>query len=157
MKKTLLSKNTLLSGALALFLVGCECTDVCESLDAGASAAPGTPAHFSQTVKDRVFFKFDESSVPMEAEDTVKAQASWLNVYGSTTATVEGHCDERGTREYNLALGARRANSLKRKLEGFGVASSRLKTVSYGKDKPQVMGNTEEAYAENRTAITSIN
>lgn len=150
-------KKTLSSVALALLLVACECTDTCQNLDANAAATPGTPAHFKQTVKDRVFFDFDSSKLSDTAKKTVEAQAGWLKVYSSTTATVEGKCDARGTREYNLALGARRAASAEKELVKLGVAKDRIKTISYGKEKLEVVGDTEEAHAQNRVAVTVIN
>ena len=150
-------KQLLSVAALALLLIGCECTDVCKNVDAEESCAPGTPGDFKKTVKDRVFFNFDSAKLPEGTQATVDAQAGWLKVYPATKATVEGYCDERGTREYNLALGARRAAAVETALTKAGVAKDRLSTVSYGKDKPIVAGSTEEAYAQNRVAVTAIN
>lgn len=150
-------KKTLSSVALALLLIACDCTDTCKNVDATAAATPGTPGHFKQTVKDRVFFEFDKSNLSADAKKTLEAQAGWLKVYSSTTATVEGKCDARGTREYNLALGARRADATKKSLESLGISKDRLKTVSFGKEKLEVVGDTEECHAQNRVAITVIN
>ncbi len=150
-------KKTLSSVALALLLIGCDCTDTCQNVDASAAATPGTPGHFKLTVKDRVFFNFNESKLSADAKKTLEAQAGWLKVYSSTTATVEGKCDARGTREYNLALGARRAESSRKTLESLGIDKNRLKTISYGKEKLEAVGETEEIHALNRTAITVIN
>lgn len=150
-------KKVLSSAALALLLIGCECTDTCQNVDANAAATPGTPGHFKQTVRDRVFFNYDSSDVSSDAAKTLEAQAGWLKVYSSTTATIEGKCDARGTREYNLALGARRAGSVEKELAKLGIHKSRLKTISYGKEKLEVVGETEEAHAENRVGITAIN
>jgi peptidoglycan-associated lipoprotein len=150
-------KKVLSSVALALLLIGCECTDTCQNVDANAAATPGTPGHFKQTVKDRVFFNFDSSTLSADAKKSIEAQAGWLKVYSSTTATVEGKCDARGTREYNLALGARRANAAEKELAKLGIDKSRLKTISYGKEKLEVVSDTEEAHAQNRVAITVIN
>ena len=150
-------KKVLSSVALALLLIGCDCTDTCQSLDANAAATPGTPGHFKQTVKDRVFFNFNESTLSNDAKKALEAQAGWLKVYSSTKATLEGKCDARGTREYNLALGARRANSAEKALEKLGIDKTRLKTISFGKEKLEVVGETEEAHAQNRVAITVIN
>ncbi len=150
-------KKVLSSAALALLLIGCECTDTCQNVDANAAATPGTPGHFKHAVKDRVNFNFDSSSVSSEGKKTLEAQAGWLKVYSSTTATVEGKCDARGTREYNLALGARRANAAEKELVKLGIDKTRLKTISYGKEKLEVVGETEEAHAQNRVAVTVIN
>jgi len=150
-------KKVLSSLALGLFLVGCDCTDTCQSLDANATATPGTPGHFKQTVRDRVFFNFNASTLSSDAKKTLEAQAGWLKVYSSTTATIEGKCDARGTREYNLALGGRRASSVEKALHTLGIDKNRLKTISYGKEKLEVVGDTEEAHAQNRAAITVIN
>ncbi len=150
-------KKILSSVAVGLLLIGCDCTDTCQNVDANAAATPGTPGHFKQTVKDRVFFNFNESTLSSDAKKALEAQAGWLKVYSSTTATLEGKCDARGTREYNLALGARRANSAEKALEQLGIDKSRLKTISYGKEKLEVVGETEEAHAQNRVAITVIN
>jgi peptidoglycan-associated lipoprotein len=150
-------KKVLSSVALALLLIGCECTDTCQNVDATAAATPGTPGHFKQTVKDRVFFNFDSSTLSADAKKSIEAQAGWLKVYSSTTVTVEGKCDARGTREYNLALGARRANAAEKELVKLGIDKSRLKTISYGKEKLEVVSDTEEAHAQNRVAITVIN
>ena len=150
-------KKVLSSVALGLLLIGCECTDTCQNVDANAAATPGTPGHFKQTVKDRVFFNFDSSTLSADAKKSIEAQAGWLKVYSSTTATVEGKCDARGTREYNLALGARRANAAEKELVKLGIDKSRLKTISYGKEKLEVVSDTEEAHAQNRVAITVIN
>jgi peptidoglycan-associated lipoprotein len=118
---------------------------------------PGSAEDFRANIKDRVFFQFDRSNISAESRNTLEAQAGWLKAYPNTTGVVEGHCDSRGTREYNLALGKRRAVSAQSELSSMGVGSDRMKTVSYGKDRPIVSGDTEEAYAQNRVAITAIN
>jgi peptidoglycan-associated lipoprotein len=123
---------------------------------AGA-AVPGSQQDLAQTAGDRVFFAFDRSDISPEAQQTLQRQAEWLQRYPNVTVTIEGHCDERGTREYNLALGERRANAAKQVLIAAGVAPSRISTISYGKDRPVVPGSTEEAWAQNRVAITTVN
>jgi peptidoglycan-associated lipoprotein len=121
------------------------------------AAVPGSQQDLAQTAGDRVFFEFDRSDITPEAQQILQRQAEWLQHYPNVTVTIEGHCDERGTREYNLALGERRANAAKQVLIAAGIPSSRLSTISYGKDRPVVPGSTEEAWAQNRVAITTVN
>ncbi len=121
------------------------------------AAVPGSQQDLAQSAGDRVFFAFDRSDITPEAQQTLQRQAEWLQRYPNVTVTIEGHCDERGTREYNLALGERRANAAKQVLVAAGIPSSRISTISYGKDRPVVAGSTEEAWAQNRVAITTVN
>lgn len=114
---------------------------------------PGTQEHLVVNVGDRVFFGFDKSNLSNEAEGTVEGLAAWLKQYPSTTLTIEGHADERGTREYNLALGARRANAVRDYLIVLGIDPNRLETVSFGEERPAVQGSNEEAWAQNRRAV----
>jgi peptidoglycan-associated lipoprotein len=104
-----------------------------------------------------VFFAFDRSDITPEAREILERQADWLRRYPNVTVTIEGHCDERGTREYNLALGERRAQAAKNVLVASGISASRISTISYGKERPAVVGSTEEAYAQNRRAVTVVN
>jgi peptidoglycan-associated lipoprotein len=106
---------------------------------------------------DRVFFAFDRSDITPEAQQILARQADWLRRYPNVTVTIEGHCDERGTREYNLALGERRAQAVKNVLVASGIAAGRISTISYGKERPAVVGSSEEAYAQNRRAVTTVN
>ena len=122
-----------------------------------AGPAPGSREDFTQNVGDRVFFDFNESAIKPEGRQTLQKQAAWLQRYTNVTVTVEGHCDDRGTREYNLALGARRANAAKQALVALGIAANRIQTISYGKDRPVVAGDNESAWAQNRVSITVIN
>ena len=108
-------------------------------------------------VGDRVFFEYDESKFKDEGVETLKRQAKFLISNKDITITIEGHCDERGTREYNLALGERRAYSAKNFLVSLGVEADRISVISYGKEKPQVNGKDEQSWAQSRTAITVIN
>lgn len=122
----------------------------------GQNAAPGSAQDFAVNVGDRVFFGLDSSEISGEAQQTLDRQATWLQQYASMNITVEGHCDERGTREYNLALGERRANSVKNYLVGKGVSASRITTISYGKERPAVTGSDESAWAQNRRGMTVV-
>ncbi|GAB4167549.1 MAG: peptidoglycan-associated lipoprotein Pal [Rickettsiaceae bacterium] len=113
-------------------------------------------AEFERTVGDRVFFALDRSNISSEAQSTLMRQAGWLNEHSSFNVTVEGHCDERGTRDYNIGLGERRANAVKNFLVQNGVSADRIETISYGKERPAVIGNTEEAFSKNRRGVTVI-
>ncbi len=117
-------------------------------------ARPGTQEDLVVNVGDRVFFGFDKSDLTAEARATLDRQAAWLKQYPTVKVTMEGHCDERGTREYNLALGERRASAAKNYLVAAGIAADRIKTVSYGKERPAVLGSNEAAWAQNRRAVT---
>lgn len=118
--------------------------------------APGSVEDFIVNVGDRVFFDFDKSEIRADAQATLAKQAAWLLQYPSTQAVIEGHCDERGTREYNLALGERRASAVKDYLVSLGVQPDRLSTISYGKERPAVEGSNEAAWAQNRRGVTVI-
>ena len=131
---------------------------------AGANAGftPGGPddptsaAYFQQRVGDRVLFAVDTSTLTPEGRETLAGQASWLQANPGYTALIEGHADEQGTREYNLALGGRRANAARDFLITQGVSASRLQTISYGKERPLEVCSTEECYAQNRRAVTVL-
>jgi len=117
---------------------------------------PGSQEDLVVNVGDRVFFDFDKFNIDAEAQATLKLQAAWLKRNPSVTITIEGHCDERGTREYNLALGERRANSVKDYLITLGVNPSRVDTISYGKERPVAIGSTNAAWAQNRRGVTKV-
>ena len=119
--------------------------------------APGSQQDLEASAGDRVFFAFDRSDISAEARETLTRQADWLRRYPNVTVTIEGHCDERGTREYNLALGERRAQAVKNVLVALGIPASRINTISYGKERPIVVGSNEEAWVQNRVAITTVN
>jgi peptidoglycan-associated lipoprotein len=125
---------------------------------AGSAVAvePGTIQDFIVNVGDRVFFDFNKSTLSSKAQETLNKQAAWLSRQSGATILIEGHCDERGTREYNLALGERRAAAVKDYLVSKGVAASRVKTISYGKERPAVLGSNEWAWSQNRRAVTTI-
>jgi peptidoglycan-associated lipoprotein len=118
---------------------------------------PGSQQDLEASAGDRVFFEFDRSDITPESQQILSRQADWLRRYPNVTVTIEGHCDERGTREYNLALGERRAQAAKNVLVASGIPASRISTISYGKERPTVVGSNEEAWAQNRVAITTVN
>ena len=122
---------------------------------AGA-ARPGTQEDLVVNVGDRVFFGYNESDLSAEARATLDRQAAWLKKNGGLTVTIEGHCDESGTREYNLALGERRAVAVKNYLVADGIAAGRVHTVSYGKERPAVLGSNEASWAQNRRGVTVV-
>jgi len=124
---------------------------------AGAAAgAPGSYQDFAGNVGDRVFFDSDSTELTPLAQATLDKQAAWLNQYGRYAFTIEGHADERGTREYNFALGARRAEATKSYLIAKGVAAARIKTISYGKERPVVVCNDISCWSKNRRAVTVL-
>ncbi|HUX78280.1 MAG TPA: OmpA family protein [Alphaproteobacteria bacterium] len=162
---------TSLLAASALALTACgscveECVDVsgqggplaaAEAEIAAEACIPGSVADFVDNVGDRVFFDFDRSAVRPEGLETLQRQAAWLNTYANYVVTIDGHCDNRGTVEYNLALGERRANAAREKLIAFGVNPARIRVVSYGKNRPIVeQDGSEWAYQQNRVSITVL-
>jgi peptidoglycan-associated lipoprotein len=137
-----------------LFLSGCSSS---RKVSISSSEAESSlVADFEKNVGDRVLFALDKSDLSGNSKAQLEKQANWLKSHPSVKATIEGHCDERGTREYNLALGERRAESVKRFLSTKGVEAERLDTISYGKEKPAVIGNNEDAWKQNRRAVTAI-
>lgn len=120
------------------------------------SSAPGSREDFIAQAGDRVFFDTDRYDLTPEARSVLEAQAAWLQTYPQISAIIEGHADERGTREYNLALGERRAQATRDYLVTLGIDASRLSTVSYGKERPEATGSTPEAWALNRRGVTQI-
>ena len=166
---TLLPKAMLLVAALGL--AACNNPDRYGAGGAGAGGAggaggfvdttglgdpnnPSSIAYFNQRVGDRVLFAVDQHTISTEARGVLSGQAQWLNSNPSYAVIIEGHADERGTRDYNLALGERRANSAKNYLTSLGVGAERIQTVSYGKERPAAMGSDEQAWAQNRRAVT---
>ena len=154
---------TLLVGALAL--TACDRNSRFGQDAMGAAGADGalgsvsdptSPAYFNAVVGDRVLFEVDQSTLTPEAQGVLTQQASWLTENPEFTALIEGHADEQGTREYNLALGARRASAVQAFLIERGVAPNRLKTVSYGKERPLEICSDEACYRQNRRAVTVL-
>ena len=123
---------------------------------AGSASDPTTSAYFQQSVGDRVLFAVDQSSISPDYVSVLDGQATWLTTNSDYIAVIEGHADEQGTREYNLALGARRANAVREYLISRGVAGNRLKVVSYGKERPIEICSVETCYTKNRRAVTVL-
>ena len=133
------------------------CSTLSESALFGGSECESKLARdFMANAEDRVFFAFDSSSISADAAEVLNSQAKWLKSDDNVNVVVQGYCDERGTREYNLALGERRANAVKQYLVSKGVAADRISTISYGKERPAVLGNNETAWAQNRRAVTVV-
>lgn len=149
-----------LGAAAALALLAACSTNNAASTGGGAVQAsgpvPGSEEDLVRNVGDRVFYDFNMASLKPDARATLDKQAAWLAKYPQNNVQVAGNCDERGTEEYNLALGQRRANAAAGYLEAKGVAKTRVTTISYGKDRPTAMGHDEQAWAQNRNAITSV-
>ncbi len=156
--------NPKILGAFAALtlLAACSNTDATGAASgAGAGANAGGPRPGSQedlvaSVGDRVFFETDRSNIRADQRTVLERQATWMGTYPQVQVTVEGHADERGTREYNLALGQRRANAARDVLVASGSASARIQTISYGKDRPAALGSTPDAWQQNRRAVTLV-
>jgi peptidoglycan-associated lipoprotein len=118
---------------------------------------PGSQQDFAAAAGDRVFFAYDRSDISSEGQQILERQAQWLKRYGNLSVTIEGHADERGTREYNLSLGERRAQAVKGVLVASGIAASRISTISYGKERPEIPHSDAQSYAQNRRAVTALN
>ncbi len=158
----------MLAVSLALALAACSSSDK-PQLDpnanngalsggqgAGGPVVPGSERDFILNVGDRVHFLVDQWSLTPQAQETLRRQAEWLKRYPSVTVRIEGHADERGTREYNLALSARRAAAVKRFLVSQGISPSRISTIAYGKERPVALCDEERCWAQNRRAVTVI-
>ncbi len=142
--------------AAAALLAACETTDGGAGAGTAGTVVPGSQQDLVVNVGDRVFYDFDKFNLKPEARKSLERQANWLKKYPNIRVLVAGNCDERGTREYNLALGERRANSAKTYLVSLGVGADRVRTISYGKERPTALGSNEAAWAQNRNAITSV-
>jgi peptidoglycan-associated lipoprotein len=160
-------KKLILLVAAGFFLASCAATktDQGGDVDAASSASSsssegsinaGTQEDLIVNVGDRVFFEFDSSELTVDAQATLDAQAAWLLQYSDTDITIEGHADERGTREYNLALGDKRAFAVYSYLAQAGVDTNRMDYVSWGKERPEVIGSEETAYSQNRRGVTIV-
>ena len=166
MRLTDLTHNTskfavMLTLAAMIAITGCakkkSLPDNASQLGIGANAAkPGTSQDFTVNVGDRVFFTTDSSTLTAEARQILDRQSVWLNKYNSYGITIEGHADERGTREYNIALSARRAEAAKNFLIAQGVAPGRISTIAFGKERPLALCSEESCFAQNRRSVTVI-
>ena len=137
-------------------LSGCSTFGADGGLFSGADCESRLARDFVENTTDTVFFAFDSSTLSSEAQAALDTQVAWLKKHDDVNVIVQGHCDDRGTREYNLALGERRANAVKQYLVSQGIEESRISTISYGKERPAVLGNNEAAWAQNRRAITVV-
>jgi peptidoglycan-associated lipoprotein len=148
------------AGIMALLIAGlalgaCAKNQATDSLASGM-ATPGSQQDFVVNVGDRVFFESDSTELTMQSRGTLDKQAQWLQQYGNYTFTIEGHADERGTREYNIALGARRAQAVRDYLAAQGIQPNRMRTVSYGKERPVAVCNDISCWSQNRRAVTVL-
>lgn len=146
-------KNMLAVGSIILSLTACSTTP---DQSVNSTASESQIQELENKVGDRVFFEFDSSAITTEGQDTLRKQAQFMGENPDLKFTIEGYADERGTREYNLALGERRANSVKQFLLSVGIDASRVATVSYGKEKPAVLGSNDWAWSQNRRGVTKI-
>ncbi len=136
-------------------LSGCSALSE-SSLFGGSECESKMARDFMENAEDRVFFAFDSSAISADSAEILNTQVKWLKKHQNVNVVVQGYCDERGTREYNLALGERRANAVKQYLVSQGIAADRISTISYGKERPAVLGNNEAAWAQNRRAVTVV-
>ena len=136
-------------------LSGCSALSE-SSLFGGSECESKMARDFMENAEDRVFFAYDSSAISPDSAEILGTQVKWLKKHHIVNVVVQGYCDERGTREYNLALGERRANAVKQYLVSHGVAADRISTISYGKERPAVLGSNEAAWAQNRRAVTVV-
>ena len=153
---------------LSLFFAGILLISGCETI--GGSSSGSTPgyeygdskqanlqAYLQNEIGDRVYFETDKHNISSASAFTLESQANWLKSTPGFQLLIEGHCDERGTREYNLALGEKRAQAVKNYLIGLGINPDRVSTISYGKERPAVVGSNDGAWAQNRRSVTTVN
>ena len=160
MAKSLVKSPAIIAMALGLALAGCasknKLPDNAGQLGLNNGQTPGSQQDFTVNVGDRVFFETDSSSLTGTARATLDSQAQWLVRYTNYPITIEGHADERGTREYNLALGARRAAATRDYLVARGVPRNRIRTISFGKERPVAVCNDISCWSQNRRAVTVL-
>jgi peptidoglycan-associated lipoprotein len=155
------ARGTIVAAMLIAAFGLAACANKPEGPNASASAAgvaaPGSAQDFVVNVGDRVFFETDSTEITVQGRGTLDKQAQWLTTYSQYSFTVEGHADERGTREYNLALGARRAQAVRDYLASRGISPTRMRTISYGKERPVAVCNDISCWSQNRRAVTVLN
>jgi peptidoglycan-associated lipoprotein len=151
-------RNALAAALLAAAFLSAGCANQQAELDSAqaGAATPGSAQDFQVNVGDRVFFETDSSALTAQARGTLDRQVQWLAQYPNYTFTIEGHADERGTREYNLALGARRANSVRDYMISRGVGANRMRTISFGKERPVAVCDNISCWSQNRRAVTVL-
>ena len=137
-------------------LILTSCAGTQKNVNSGGSITAGSQEDLIVNVGDRVFFEFDSFELTVDGQSTLDAQAAWLKQYSEVDITIEGHADERGTREYNIALGEKRANTVFNYLMDAGISNSRMNTVSFGKERPEVVGSTDSAWSQNRRSVTTV-
>jgi len=137
-------------------LSACSSTSSTGGLFGGSECENREARNFMANAEDRVFFAFDSSVLSLNAQEALDTQVEWLRKHDNVNVIVQGYCDERGTREYNLALGEKRAAAVRDYLIDHGIAADRISTISYGKERPAVLGNNEAAWAQNRRAVTVV-
>jgi len=161
----------LLSLFIAVFISACATKPKDSAETSGSSSSTSADSVSSETeeiqggtqedlivnVGDRVFFGYDSAKLDEDAQELLQDQVAWLKEYPNVSVIIEGHCDERGTREYNLALGEKRAQSVKNYIIGLGIDSSRVSTISFGKERPAVVGSNDGAWSQNRRSVTTVN
>jgi peptidoglycan-associated lipoprotein len=153
------SRGAAIAAVLAVAVLAAACSNTPTNPNgpnAVTTTAPGSPQDFVVNVGDRVFFETDSTELTPQARDTLEKQAQWLNLYSRYTFTIEGHADERGTREYNIALGARRAQTVRDYLVARGIDAARMRTISYGKERPVAVCNDISCWSQNRRAVTVL-
>ena len=143
--------------AVALSMGACANKNLAANGAMGTAATPGSQQDFVVNVGDRVFFESDQTELSPQATATLDKQVQWLQSYNRYSFTIEGHADERGTREYNIALGARRAQSVRSYFVSHGIDASRMRTISYGKERPVAVCNDISCWSQNRRAVTVLN
>lgn len=146
-----------LAAALAAALAVSACANKTDQTGVAGAAVPGSQQDFVVNVGDRVFFESDQTDLTPQSRATLDKQVQWLQRYSQYTFTIEGHADERGTREYNIGLGSRRAQSVREYLASRGVSPQRMRTISYGKERPVAVCNDISCWSQNRRAVTVLN
>ena len=146
-----------LAAVLAAALALSACANKTDQTGVAGAAVPGSQQDFIVNVGDRVFFESDQTNLTPQSRATLDKQVQWLQQYSQYSFTIEGHADERGTREYNIALGARRAQTVREYLASRGINPQRMRTISYGKERPVAVCNDISCWSQNRRAVTVLN